>query len=108
MEKLGATSTPTAGVGQPALERGQPLVVEAGRADHRVDAVRDAELEVVHDHVGMGEVDDRLDARRDQVLERVPEVDLGRQLEVVGGLDRPADLGPDLAAGTQHPDSSHC
>ena len=30
----------------------------------------------------------------------VAEVDLGHELEVVGGLDRPADLRPDLAAGS--------
>ena len=33
--------------------------VEAGGADDRVDAVLDAELEVVHHDVGVGEVDDR-------------------------------------------------
>ena len=38
----------------------------------------DAELEVVHDHVGMGEVDDGLGAGGDQVLDRVAGVDRGR------------------------------
>ena len=44
IEKLGATSTPTCGrVGEQRAQRSQPLLVEPGRADHRVDAVLDAE-----------------------------------------------------------------
>ena len=65
MEKFGAISTPV-----PGASASQPRsvssrrVVEAGRADDGVDAVAHAELEVVHHHVGMGEVDDRLRRRR--------------------------------------------
>ena len=57
-------------VAEPAAQRGEPLVVEAGGADDRVDAVVDAELEVVHHHVGVGEVDDGLGPGGDQVLDR--------------------------------------
>ena len=51
------------GVGQRLAERVEPLVVEAGRADHAVQAVADAPAQVVHHHVGMGEVDDDLGRR---------------------------------------------
>ena len=44
----------------------EPLVVEAGGADHGVDPVADAELQVAHHHVGVGEVDDRLGTGLDQ------------------------------------------
>ncbi len=54
--------------GPPASRAGSSsrVLVEAGRADHRVDAVVDAELQVVHHHVGVGEVDDHLGAGGDQ------------------------------------------
>ena len=51
---------------EPAPQPVQPLVVEAGGADDGVDAVPDAELQVVHHHVGVGEVDDDLGAGVDQ------------------------------------------
>ena len=45
---------------------------------------------------------------RDQLLEVVAGVDRGHQLDVVGRLDRPADLRADLAAGAQHADPDLC
>ena len=59
--KFGAISTATSGlVGQPVLHLLQPLVGEAGGADDGVNSVVDEELQVVHHHVGVGEVDDDL------------------------------------------------
>src|SRR4051812_1634606 len=66
-----------------------------------MDAVVDAELEVVHDDVGMGEVDDGLGAAGDQGIDVVVDVHLGDQLQVVRGGHRLAHLGPDLAPGPQ-------
>ena len=58
----------------------------------------DAELEVVHHHVGVGEVDDRLRRRRRPgPASVVVDVERRHQLEVVGCLDRAAHLGADLA-----------
>ncbi len=51
-------------VREPPAQGVEPVRVEAGGADDRVDAVGDAELQVVHHHVGVGEVDDRLRRRR--------------------------------------------
>ena len=76
-----------------------------------MDAVPDTELQVAHHHVGVGEVDDRLGAALDEVgqgVVAVPGVDPGDQLEVVGGLNRPADLGADLPAGPQDADLHPC
>jgi energy-coupling factor transport system ATP-binding protein len=89
---------------EPGPQDVQPALVEAGGADHGVDAVVDAELEVVHHDVGMGEVDDHLRVRGDEGVDRVVLVDGRHQLEVVGGLDRRAHLGAHLAAGTEHAD----
>ena len=89
---------------EPAAERLEPLVVEAGGADDGVDAVVDAEAEVVHDDVGMGEVDDRLGAGLAQQPDRVVLVDAGHQLEVGGRLHRPAHLRADLAL---RPEDAH-
>ena len=106
MEKFGATSTPVPGASasQPRSVV-EPLVVEAGGADHGVDAVADAELEVVHHHVGVGEVDDRLGAGRDQVVEssrrRRPRATSSRSSAASTAA---ADLGADLAARAQHAD----
>ena len=94
------------GVGQPAAERLEPVGVEPGGADHGVDAVGDAELQVVHHHVGVGEVDDRLHALVHQRLEVVVDVDAGDQLQVALGLpcllDGGAHLTADLAQRAQH------
>ena len=109
MEKLGAISTPTPGrVGEPGLELVEPGLVEAGRADDGVDAVLDAEAQVVHHHVGVGEVHDHLGARPGELLDVVTGVDRGHQLGVGGRLDGPADLRADLAAGAQHADPDLC
>ena len=59
--KFGAMSTATSGLCcEPRLHLRDALVGEPGGADHRVDAVVDEELQVVHHDVGMGEVDDDL------------------------------------------------
>ena len=77
---------------QPAAQRVQPLLVEAGGADDGVDAVVDAELQVVHDDVGVGEVDDRLGARRSTSSSSVvADVDL-----------RPPARGPSAASTARH------
>ena len=104
MEKLGAIRTPTRRVGEPLLELVEPGPVEAGGADHRVDAVLDAEAQVVHHHVGVGEVDDDLCARPDELLDVVTRVDGGDQLGVGRRVDGPADLRADLAARAEHAD----
>ena len=61
-------------------------VVEAGRADDAVQAVPDAPPQVVHHHVGVGEVDDDL---RD-----------GQRVQVVAGVDRRHELEVVRAAST--------
>ena len=60
--------------------------------------------QVVHHHVGVGEVDDRLRPGLDQRADVVAGVDLRDQLDVGGPLDRRADLRADLAARTQDTD----
>jgi hypothetical protein len=92
------------GLPQPTSDLVQPVGVEPGRADHGVDAVLDAVVEVVHHRVGMGEVHDGLGAGLDEHADVVARVHLRDELEVVGGRDRPADLRADLAPGTQHSD----
>ena len=105
MEKLGAISTPDRGASPSQLAQlVQTRVVEARGADDRVDAVLDAEGEVVHHHVGVREVDDRLRPGRDQGADVVAGVDLRHQLHVRGRLDRRTDLRADLAARTQDTD----
>ena len=63
-----------------------------------------AELEVVHRHVGVGEVDDRLDPARDQLLERGrrPRRSPATRVHVLGSLDRRTHLATDLAQRAQH------
>ena len=108
IEKFGAMRTPTPGaLVELRAQGGQPVVVEAGGADHGVDAVLDAEGQVGHDDVGVGEVDDRLGAGGDQVGQVVVDVDPRHQLEVVGRLDGGADLAADLALGAEHADLPH-
>ena len=46
--------------GQPRSDLPERLVGEPGGADDGVDSVVDEELQVVHHHVGVGEVDDDL------------------------------------------------
>ena len=60
--------------------------------------------QVVHHHVGVGEVDDRLRAGRDQLVEVVARVDLRDQLECRRPPRPPGRPRADLAAGTQHTD----
>jgi hypothetical protein len=67
-----------------------------------VDAVVDAELEVVHHHVGVGEVHDGTRAGLHQGREVVARVDPRHELGVVGRVDGAADLGTDLAQRAQH------
>src|SRR6478735_5022128 len=98
----------TRGVGEPGLELVEPGLVEAGRADDGVDAVLDAEAQVVHHDVGVGEVHDHLGARPGELLEVVAGVHRGHQLGVGGPVDGPADLRADLAAGAQHAHPDLC
>ena len=65
-EVRGDQDTRLRGVGQPRAELVEAGVVEPGRAHHGMDAVVDAELEVVHHDVGVGEVHDGLRACGDQ------------------------------------------
>ena len=105
MPKFGAITTPTPGLRcQPAAHPLEPLLGEAGGADHRVDALVDAPVQVVHDDVRGGEVDDHLGAGVGGVEQPVALVDHRHQVEVVGGVDRPAHLDAHPAAGTQHAD----
>jgi energy-coupling factor transport system ATP-binding protein len=94
-------------VGQPAAQRGQPLLVEAGGADHGVDAVLDAVPQVVHHHVRVGEVDHDLGLGLLERRDRVPRVHPGDQGQIVGGLHRRTDLGSDLAPRAQHTHVDH-
>lgn len=93
------------GLRQPTTQRRQPLVVEPGGADDGVDAVADAELEVVHDHVRVGEVHDGLGPGVDQCPDRVTGVDRGHQLHVGRFVDRQTDLAADLSTGSEHGDA---
>jgi hypothetical protein len=71
------TSTDLGPGGQPAADLPQPFVVKAGCADDSVNAVLDEELQVVHHHVGMGEVDDDLGVAVRQQTQRIARIDLG-------------------------------
>ena len=103
MEKLAATTTPTSGCSASRVrKRVQALVGEAGGADHGMDAVVDAPRQVVHHRIRMGEVDDHLGG-----LDRSPVIagiHRGDQVQPVGRLDRPADLGAHPAPGTENRD----
>ena len=90
-------------VGQPAAQGREAGLVEARRTDDGVDAVVDAELEVVHDDVGVGEVDDRLGARLDERGDVVARVHRRDQLHVRRRLDAGAHLGADPPARAEHP-----
>ena len=109
MEKLGAIRTPTPGASssQPRSV-GEPLVVEAGRADHRVDAVLDAEPQVVHHHVGVGEVDDGLAPRRspDRRASRRRRRRATSSVSAAASTARHTSA-PDLAQRSEHPDLQH-
>ncbi len=72
-----------------------------------MNAVLDAEAQVVHHRVGVGEVDHGLRAGRDQVGQVVPGVDPRDQVEVRGVLDGPAHLAPDPAVRSEHSDLQH-
>ena len=90
--------------GQPAADLPHPFVVEPGGADDGVNAVLDEELQVVHHHIGMGEVDDDLGVAVCQQTERLVGVYLGRQGQVVGLLNRRNHGRADLALAAQHRD----
>ncbi len=103
MEKFGAIRTPLRGSAtQEVAQPLQPALVEAGRTDDRVHAVLDAPGEVVHHHVGVGEVDRDRRTRVHQQLRVVSVVDLGDQVEIVGRLDRLAHRRADLAPRAEH------
>jgi hypothetical protein len=91
-------------VRQPAAHPVEPLLGEAGRADHHVDALIDRPVQVVHHHVGRGEVDEHLSAGVRGVEQPVALVDHRDQLEVVGRVDRLAHLLAHAAAGAEHAD----
>ncbi len=90
------------GAVEPAAQLRQPVVVEAAGADDGVDAVLDAEPQVVHDGVRPGEVDGDLDPGVGQRRQRVGGPDAGHQLEVVGRVDRAARLRAHPPAGAEH------
>ncbi len=90
--------------GQPTADLTHPFVVEPGGADDGVDALLDEELQVVHHHVGVGEVDDDLGVAVGQQAQRIARINLGRQRQVVGILDRLDHGRADLALASQHCD----
>ena len=63
--------------GDPGFDLGEAFGGESGGADHAVNAMGEAEFEVVHDNVGGGEVDDDVHLSVDKRLEGVVAVDLG-------------------------------
>ena len=63
--------------GGPGFDLGEAFGGESGGADHAVNAMGEAEFEVVHDNVGGGEVDDDVRLSVDKRLEGVVAVDLG-------------------------------
>ena len=69
-----------------------------------MDAVLDAELEVVHHDARVREVDDRLGPGLDEQSHVVVLVDLRDELQVVGRPDRLTHLATDLAPG---PEDTH-
>ena len=100
MEKLGAIEdADLRGRREPAAYGLEPLVVEPGGADDRVDAVADAVLEVVHHRVGVREVHGHLGAGGLERAEVVADVHLRHELEAGCLLDPAAHLGAHLAAG---------
>ena len=106
MPKFGAISTPTSGLcaSQPRT-RSSRCVGEAAGADDHVDALVDGPVQVVHDHVGRGEVDEHLGAGVRGVEQPVALVDHRHQLQVVGGVDRLAHLEAHAAPGAEHADA---
>ena len=64
-----------------------------------MDAVADAEVEVVHHRVGGGQFDDDLGAGGGECLQVVAPAEGGDQFQVGGGLDGPDRLGADTALG---------
>ena len=87
MEKLGATRTPVS-----SASASQPRRVSSRSASKPVVPTtawmpwETQNSQVVHHHVGVGEVDDRLHALVHQRLEVVVDVDAGDQLQVAFGL----------------------
>src|SRR5664280_3138781 len=88
---------------QPGTDLVVAFVGEAGRADHHVQTVVDAPLDVVHDRGGMGEVDDDLCATR--IVAVVPDVKTGDQVEVRARGDRAAHLSTHPTVHSEHCDA---
>ena len=104
MPKLGAISTPTSGLWDSQLRtRSRRCSVKPLVPTTTLMPWSMAPVQVVHHHVRGGEVDEHLRGRVGGVEQPVALVDHRHELEVVGGVDRPADLGTHAAPGAQHP-----
>ena len=82
-------------------------VVEAGGADHDVDAVLDAPGDVVERDRRLGEVERDLGAGLGDQVERVVDVDLGHDLDALGIVECPDRLRTHAPLGAQHRDPCH-
>ena len=91
--------------GQPEAHLVQPVLAEAGRADHHVQVVFGAPAQVLHDHAGVGEVDHHV--APGQRVERVALVDLGGHLQVRRLGDGADHLAPHPTPRPEHTYLSH-
>ena len=92
-------------LGQPAAHLVEPVLAEARRADHHVQVMQDAPVQVGHDHAGMGEVDHHV--APGQRVERVTLVDLGDDLQVRRLRDGLDHLAAHPSPRTEHADLGH-
>ncbi len=103
MAKLGAMSTPVGGCSGTCVTQGvDTLRAPPRRADDDMDALVDAVRDIRRRRVGHGEL--HRDVGPGEVPEIVPLVEPADQLEVLGGLDDPADGRAHPAPGADHRD----
>src|SRR5690606_11497438 len=65
----------------------------------------DGPVDVVHHHIGGGEVDHHLGPGVGDGGQPVALIDHGHQFEILGGVDGPAHLGAHATPGAEHADS---
>ncbi len=72
-----------------------------------MDALLDAVAQGAHHRVGGGEIDRDLGSGGFQSIEGIADVDHGREVQVVRGINGPHHLGPHAACGSDDPYGDH-